>query len=148
MESTTLRVARIKSIAGTAQQSNVPCARQIDMAWLGAIGAAGLSVDGWSKNGGGTHQTQPLVLVPEAGIEPAWSFWNRGILSPLRLPISPLRRGGRSGGTLASGSRSVKVGLGACPTLTFLLQRTAMSDRLRVGANSLARSCLRHRSDR
>jgi len=32
--------------------------------------------------------------------------------------------------------------------LTFLLQRTAMSDRLRVGANSLARSCLRHRSDR
>ena len=29
-------------------------------------------------------------MVPEAGIEPARHFW-RGILSPLRLPISPLR---------------------------------------------------------
>ena len=27
-------------------------------------------------------------MVPGAGIEPAWSFL-RGILSPLRLPISP-----------------------------------------------------------
>jgi hypothetical protein len=33
-------------------------------------------------------------MVPEAGIEPAWNFWFRGILSPLRLPISPLRHGG------------------------------------------------------
>ena len=32
-----------------------------------------------------------VILVPEAGIEPAWTFWIRGILSPLRLPISPLR---------------------------------------------------------
>ncbi len=32
-----------------------------------------------------------LFLVPEAGIEPAQAFWARGILSPLRLPISPLR---------------------------------------------------------
>ena len=36
----------------------------------------------------------PLFLVPEAGIEPAWALWARGILSPLRLPISPLRHGG------------------------------------------------------
>ena len=28
-------------------------------------------------------------LVPGAGIEPAWEFNSRGILSPLRLPISP-----------------------------------------------------------
>ena len=35
-----------------------------------------------------------VFLVPEAGIEPAWTFWIRGILSPLRLPISPLRHGG------------------------------------------------------
>ncbi len=28
-------------------------------------------------------------LVPGAGIEPAWEFKSRGILSPLRLPISP-----------------------------------------------------------
>jgi hypothetical protein len=35
-----------------------------------------------------------LILVPEAGIEPAWACWTRGILSPLRLPISPLRHGG------------------------------------------------------
>lgn len=28
-------------------------------------------------------------MVPGAGIEPAWSFKLRGILSPLRLPISP-----------------------------------------------------------
>ena len=32
-----------------------------------------------------------LNVVPEAGIEPARSFWLRGILSPLRLPIPPLR---------------------------------------------------------
>ena len=50
-----------------------------------------------------------VILVPEAGIEPAWALWARGILSPLRLPISPLRQRGRSGGTLASGFRSVKV---------------------------------------
>ena len=35
-----------------------------------------------------------LILVPEAGIEPACAFWARGILSPLRLPISPLRQQG------------------------------------------------------
>ena len=29
-------------------------------------------------------------MVPEAGVEPAWSKL-RGILSPLRLPVSPLR---------------------------------------------------------
>ena len=33
-----------------------------------------------------------IPLVPEAGIEPARAFWARGILSPLRLPIPPLRR--------------------------------------------------------
>ena len=31
---------------------------------------------------------QNLYMVPRAGVEPAWSFL-RGILSPLRLPISP-----------------------------------------------------------
>lgn len=31
------------------------------------------------------------MLVPEAGIEPARALWARGILSPLRLPIPPLR---------------------------------------------------------
>jgi hypothetical protein len=46
--------------------------------------------DGSEKTGGEYNR---LFLVPEAGIEPAWSFWNRGILSPLRLPISPLRQG-------------------------------------------------------
>ena len=32
------------------------------------------------------------MLVPEPGIEPGQTFWVRGILSPLRLPIPPLRR--------------------------------------------------------
>ena len=41
-------------------------------------------------NGDGSHKF--LNLVPEAGIEPACAFWARGILSPLRLPISPLRQ--------------------------------------------------------
>ena len=31
-----------------------------------------------------------LSLVPEVGIEPTWSC-PRGILSPVRLPVSPLR---------------------------------------------------------
>ena len=39
-------------------------------------------------------QPNPLFLVPETGIEPVRTFWVRGILSPLRLPISPLRHGG------------------------------------------------------
>ncbi len=33
-------------------------------------------------------------LVPETGIEPVRAFWTRGILSPLRLPIPPLRQEG------------------------------------------------------
>jgi hypothetical protein len=33
--------------------------------------------------------------VPEAGIEPA-RYLYRGILSPLRLPISPLRQGDKA----------------------------------------------------
>jgi hypothetical protein len=41
-----------------------------------------------------SHFPNLLILVPEAGIEPAWTFWVRGILSPLRLPISPLRQQG------------------------------------------------------
>ena len=32
-----------------------------------------------------------IVMVPEVGIEPTWSC-PRGILSPVRLPVSPLRR--------------------------------------------------------
>ena len=28
-------------------------------------------------------------MVPGAGVEPAWEDKSRGILSPLRLPISP-----------------------------------------------------------
>jgi hypothetical protein len=35
--------------------------------------------------------TALLLLVPETGIEPVWTFI-RGILSPLRLPIPPLRQ--------------------------------------------------------
>jgi hypothetical protein len=31
------------------------------------------------------------MVVPETGIEPVWTFI-RGILSPLRLPIPPLRQ--------------------------------------------------------
>jgi len=65
-----------------------------------------------------------LILVPEAGIEPAWSFWNRGILSPLRLPISPLRQ---QQPQWSDSSIGVQVGQGQC-----------------CGANSQATSCLRH----
>jgi Phage integrase family len=51
-----------------------------------------------------------LIMVPEAGIEPAQAFWARGILSPLRLPISPLRRQrAYSGGTVTSRCKWVKV---------------------------------------
>jgi hypothetical protein len=37
------------------------------------------------------------ALVPEAGIEPA-RVLPRGILSPVRLPISPLRQQGKRAG--------------------------------------------------
>ena len=33
------------------------------------------------------------ALVPEVGIEPTWGC-PRGILSPVRLPVSPLRLNG------------------------------------------------------
>ncbi len=36
------------------------------------------------------HAKPMLSLVPEVGIEPTWSCL-RGILSPVRLPLSPLR---------------------------------------------------------
>jgi hypothetical protein len=35
----------------------------------------------------------PLSVVPGGGIEPPQGFWPLRILSPLRLPISPSRRG-------------------------------------------------------
>ena len=33
--------------------------------------------------------TRKKKMVPGAGIEPAWDVKSRGILNPLRLPISP-----------------------------------------------------------
>jgi hypothetical protein len=39
-----------------------------------------------------TMQALDFLLVPEPGIEPGCPC-ERGILSPLRLPVSPLRRG-------------------------------------------------------
>ena len=45
------------------------------------------------RDGGFRHEAQEALqapMVPEAGIEPA-RVLSRGILSPLRLPISPLR---------------------------------------------------------
>ena len=33
-------------------------------------------------------------LVPEEGFEPTWDYASRWILSPVRLPISPLRHSG------------------------------------------------------
>ncbi len=48
------------------------------------------------------------LMVLEAGIEPAHPCGYR-ILSPVRLPVSPLQQQWPPGGTLASGSRSVKV---------------------------------------
>ena len=41
---------------------------------------------------GNSVLAQSIKLVPEAGIEPARALWTRGILSPLRLPIPPLRQ--------------------------------------------------------
>ena len=37
------------------------------------------------------NKVEMIFLVPELGIEPRWSCPRR-ILSPLRLPVSPLRR--------------------------------------------------------
>ena len=34
-----------------------------------------------------------VVMVPKPGIEPGWGY-PRGILSPLRLPVPPLRHRG------------------------------------------------------
>lgn len=50
-------------------------------------------------------------LVPEAGIEPARSFL-RGILSPLRLPISPPG--------LSVGNQKMEAGVGIEPAYTEL----------------------------
>jgi hypothetical protein len=40
-------------------------------------------------------QRANTLLVPEAGLEPAHHLWRR-ILSPVRLPIPPLRPAGES----------------------------------------------------
>ena len=46
----------------------------------------------------GEEERKSLIMVPETGIEPVRALWARGILSPLRMPISPLRHDdGRSG---------------------------------------------------
>ena len=36
------------------------------------------------RNHDGFHK--PLTLVPEAGVEPAWTFWVRGILTSAPVP--------------------------------------------------------------
>ena len=36
------------------------------------------------RNHDGLHN--PLTLVPEAGVEPAWTFWVRGILTSAPVP--------------------------------------------------------------
>ena len=42
-----------------------------------------------ARNQNGQHRCKPLIyMVPGAGIEPAWPQ-GRGILSPLRIPVSP-----------------------------------------------------------
>ncbi len=53
-----------------------------------STGKAMVSTVEWKR-----RERKPLIMVPETGIEPVWAFWARGILSPLRLPISPLRQG-------------------------------------------------------
>jgi hypothetical protein len=84
----------IKSLAGKAKKSDAPCVRYVDAVWLGAVAAAGLFLERCSKMRKARIKPNPLFLVPEAGIEPACAFLARGILSPLRLPISPLRQQG------------------------------------------------------
>lgn len=49
----------------------------------------------------GLNHKTPLEKVPEVGLEPTWSC-PRGILSPLRLPISPLRPSGQNINALPS----------------------------------------------
>ncbi len=56
-------------------------------------------------------------MVPGAGIEPARSF-NRGILSPLRLPISP--SGHIRGWALRTELFQMEAGVGIEPALTEL----------------------------
>ena len=43
------------------------------------------------RDSANTTESLSIVVVPEVGIEPTWSC-PRGILSPVRLPISPLRQ--------------------------------------------------------
>ncbi len=66
-----LKLARFRTSSGKA--------RAKQMVSAGEVGEAG--------------SRKSLIMVPETGIEPVWAFWARGILSPLRLPISPLRQG-------------------------------------------------------
>ena len=51
-----------------------------------------LSLEGTSFT---SCRNEPINLVPEAGLEPAHHLWRR-ILSPVRLPIPPLRLAGES----------------------------------------------------
>ena len=55
-----------------------------------------------------------ILLVPGAGIEPARYFY-RGILSPLRLPISPPRPW-----MVSSQSLKLEAGVGIEPAYTEL----------------------------
>jgi hypothetical protein len=80
-----IRQRRIKSLAATAKQSDSPCVRQGDIVWLGAVGAPGCLWKGGPKIRKARNKRNPLLLVPEAGIEPAWDLWARGILRPPRI---------------------------------------------------------------
>ena len=72
-----------------------------------------------------------LSLVPEAGIEPARHFW-RGILSPLRLPISPLRQQGKPSRKLWHSDEYMD--LQTYPTLEDAIGKTPLVALQRIGA--------------
>ncbi len=59
-----------------------------------------------------TRNAKSLNLVPEPGIEPGWTLWVRGILSPLRLPIPPLRHSNGQRATITPVTWGVKIARG------------------------------------
>jgi hypothetical protein len=71
--------AWIKSLAGMVERSNASCAHQVDIARLDAVGAARLFIEGWPMIRKACITRNLLLLVLEAGINPAWAFWARVI---------------------------------------------------------------------
>jgi hypothetical protein len=79
--------------------------------------------------------------VPETGIEPVRALYARGILSPLRLPVPPLRLKNGGDTRIRTGDEGFAV---LCLTTWLCRQKNGAEDGIRTRDFRLGKAMLYH----